>query len=639
MSKLTDEEIETSLLKVPSFTWEEIDDPDNPGTKLKLPKLADPGPQSFLSWTNAAPVEPGATLTIEDMTATIQSIANQCPIHGDMHPAGDCPPAHCFVCFTTHGPKDAHAQVVCSDCECQHYGTEDECVCEEDYCLTCGCGEPAACAHCDSYGEYGHECCDCGAASCWEPESDVGCAACHWHYSETGEWDPCCGYGDAGVADDACSYFSTYENRSLTGVKGREFFSVREVAAVKPDEVTAGSERGVGQQLGLDPMLDLGMAVADFYILERLYENLHDRSWSYDARSGSVRANGLRTPAEFGSDSRLERLAYEVANTRSSMNRKLAKQFEVYLIMAVGGELRHAPSLATRAAKKGERNTPRSQWPRGTNRAPHKLFPDWIAYYFNEKRQPIRRRDMRHYGCAACAWAVTEGGFEPYNPTKFYPSGQIKRVMSPCNRWEITEKPSGMMTKRLRPSTHANTNCSAFHLWAKEHGVTYSADARRVPYKPHTRRMERYFEKDQKEWERGERGLAWRQWVKLYAEEGPALIKDCAAVFNKWTWNRGYGGPAWGSAAQFTFEYSQRKMSDSAFIDRCWTLEHNGGCIFNKFYERGIRKLKEVLNTQAADDQRYTRLRAEASQYTLRLLGEYERLTGGEREAKVFVNA
>jgi len=125
---------------------------------------------------------------------------------------------------------------------------------------------------------------------------------------------------------------------------------------------------------------------------------------------------------------------------------------------------------------------------------------------------------------------------------------------------------------------------------------------------------------------RGERGLAWREWLLKYEDEGLPLLDDCIEVFRKWSWVRGYGGDKWADVAEFTRARAAGEMSDSAFLDRVWTLEHNGGNLFNKFYTRGVKKLPAVLAVQAIDTHDYQKLRQYASPYTCRLLNEAERL-------------
>jgi hypothetical protein len=534
------------------------------------------------------------------------------------------------------GPEEdhEHSMVSCCDCGCEHLGEVDECPCQTEECEECGCdfhtvacglcgcdhpwddlcncqeeycsscecdnSNPCEYGHCDNFG-YGHDCCECGAEDDSSAPEDEGCAACHWWLASQGEWNPC-DYGDASDAYTECAYFGRYLDQN-TPQNDRHFAVVNITDAVEAHELDPGltSEHQIARRLGLDPDLDLRMAVADFYILERLYEELWDRSPRYDAKTGRWTMDGLRLPKEFGSESRRERLAYEVANTRKHLLDELSNQFKLYLIMAVGGELRHAPSQSWRTVKR--RGTPKKDWPKG-RKDPWNSFPRY-------KDLPWKKR--RYFGCAACSW-MAEQYSEGYDP-EYY--GRIL----PCNRKYIKTDKDGKNGWAVKPAREANSDCGYLTNWARHFDIKVGKEER-IPWQPDTPRLDEYF-RTISGWNRSDsRGLAWREWAVAYSRYGPALIRDCANVFLKQAWGSSYGGPRWGQAAEFLFEFLSGKMSANAFLDRAFTLQHNGGCIFNKFYRRGLGGMMAVLDLQSNDQEHYPQLRKYASPYTRSLLGQ-----------------
>lgn len=50
-------------------------------------------------------------------------------------------------------------------------------------------------------------------------------------------------------------------------------------------------------------------------------------------------------------------------------------------------------------------------------------------------------------------------------------------------------------------------------------------------------------------------------------------------------WESGYGGDSWAEVAWITADYLDRMISDRVFINMVWSMEHNGGCIFDKVWQ------------------------------------------------------
>lgn len=85
----------------------------------------------------------------------------------------------------------------------------------------------------------------------------------------------------------------------------------------------------------------------------------------------------------------------------------------------------------------------------------------------------------------------------------------------------------------------------------------------------------------------GDRDRAWSGWRSIYDQVGPEALLDLANLFMEFTGGT-YGGAPWAEACKILYsremgtlgpnEFLNKKM----FVDRAWTLEHNGGCFLNK---------------------------------------------------------
>jgi cyclophilin family peptidyl-prolyl cis-trans isomerase len=61
-----------------------------------------------------------------------------------------------------------------------------------------------------------------------------------------------------------------------------------------------------------------------------------------------------------------------------------------------------------------------------------------------------------------------------------------------------------------------------------------------------------------------------------------------------------YGGEAWAPIAAMLRRYAAGELPDRVFVDQCFTLQHNNGCLFDKYFE--AEHLLPVLEAQAAGD-------------------------------------
>src|SRR6266542_923599 len=81
------------------------------------------------------------------------------------------------------------------------------------------------------------------------------------------------------------------------------------------------------------------------------------------------------------------------------------------------------------------------------------------------------------------------------------------------------------------------------------------------------------------------------------------MLLSATATLFKWGFpvSSGTGGLKWATCAAVAGDYLSGTLSRTSFIDRCWTLEHNGGSAFNKIYlwaSAHRHHLRNVLDTQ-----------------------------------------
>lgn len=105
------------------------------------------------------------------------------------------------------------------------------------------------------------------------------------------------------------------------------------------------------------------------------------------------------------------------------------------------------------------------------------------------------------------------------------------------------------------------------------------------------------------------RRTAWAGWRVLRQIVGVQAIADMADMFYDWGEGGSYGGPLWAKGAEFLYQRITGQMPADIWVDRVFTLVHNGGCFLNKLdwivkNNRGwsCEQLQhKVLPAQAAD--------------------------------------
>lgn len=135
-------------------------------------------------------------------------------------------------------------------------------------------------------------------------------------------------------------------------------------------------------------------------------------------------------------------------------------------------------------------------------------------------------------------------------------------------------------------------------------------------------------------WFRGHREQAWVEWRPLYEKLGNQGILDLAELFLEFGEETAFGGKKWADACKVLYNRLEGRLGPDdytnkrLFIDRVFTLEHNGGAFLNKigWNIRNRRRwavgyIKSVLDAHASDD--FKALYAVADKSVRELFKEY----------------
>jgi hypothetical protein len=106
-----------------------------------------------------------------------------------------------------------------------------------------------------------------------------------------------------------------------------------------------------------------------------------------------------------------------------------------------------------------------------------------------------------------------------------------------------------------------------------------------------------------------DRGTAWLVWGVIRKAWGIKALELAEETFELPGWRGAFGGEAWSSIASVLRAYLEGRINQRIFVDRCFSLEHNNGCVFNKLYD--TRKVLPVLEAHGEDD--YSTLLGHAS--------------------------
>lgn len=138
----------------------------------------------------------------------------------------------------------------------------------------------------------------------------------------------------------------------------------------------------------------------------------------------------------------------------------------------------------------------------------------------------------------------------------------------------------------------------------------------------------------------GERRRAWAQWFFIYEKYGPKALKQMSHVFR--TCGGGsFGGEKWALGSDILYQREVGELgpdefsNKQVFVDRVFTLEHNGGCFLNKLGWVNLRKDRpnamehfgamknNVLKAHCANPVDIKKLYDYASEEVQKLLKEY----------------
>lgn len=135
----------------------------------------------------------------------------------------------------------------------------------------------------------------------------------------------------------------------------------------------------------------------------------------------------------------------------------------------------------------------------------------------------------------------------------------------------------------------------------------------------------------------GGREVAWCAWKPIFETVGNDALQDAAKLFYEFP-DSGYGGAPWANCAETLWGRLEGKLGPDGpdgpinkrmFIDRFWTLEHNGGCFLNKISwsmehsSQSIGFMRNLLDAHGADPTDIETLITYASKSTVDLYARY----------------
>ena len=136
------------------------------------------------------------------------------------------------------------------------------------------------------------------------------------------------------------------------------------------------------------------------------------------------------------------------------------------------------------------------------------------------------------------------------------------------------------------------------------------------------------------------RRIAWVKWKYIFEEYGPDALLKMEELFLEFP-GSSYGGKKWGDAAKILWLRETGKLGPDSitnkhlFVDRVFTLEHNGGCFLNKLEWANFRQdrdgyslpyyhMKEtVLNAHAHNPTNIDVLYGHASDKVRKIVDDY----------------
>jgi hypothetical protein len=94
------------------------------------------------------------------------------------------------------------------------------------------------------------------------------------------------------------------------------------------------------------------------------------------------------------------------------------------------------------------------------------------------------------------------------------------------------------------------------------------------------------------------RPWAWRTWKPIYDHVGPQAVLDIIPYFEEM--GGSFGGQAWVNVCRILHSRLVGELPPHLFVDRCFTLQHNSGCFFNKVFS--VSGMDAVLPLHGRDE-------------------------------------
>jgi hypothetical protein len=131
--------------------------------------------------------------------------------------------------------------------------------------------------------------------------------------------------------------------------------------------------------------------------------------------------------------------------------------------------------------------------------------------------------------------------------------------------------------------------------------------------------------------------LAWKDLIDRFGWETPS--RWMIQMFDREGWAGGFGGKAWAGIAivahaHATGSWLGEQFGPREFLDRAFSLEHNGGCMFNKVnWACSVSEVQPILDAHANSD--WETLHTHSSQSTRDLVAKYLDACGVEDHNKL----
>lgn len=139
----------------------------------------------------------------------------------------------------------------------------------------------------------------------------------------------------------------------------------------------------------------------------------------------------------------------------------------------------------------------------------------------------------------------------------------------------------------------------------------------------------------------GDRSMCWSAFREIYEETGPILLEHAVELFLEFKEGSSFGGKPWANCAQVLHDRltgtlgpdgPDGHINKKLFLDRLWTLEHNGGAFINKVswvvnnsFGYDLSQKNIVLDAHASDPPKYSILIAFATKPVKELVEKFDK--------------